>query len=152
MIVRRAGADPAAIRRLLEALPDWFGDRASLEEYVADAERMTNYVALDGETVVGAVLLNQHFTETSEIHLIAVDPAWHRRGVGRALLAAVESDLIAQGARLLEVKTIGPSADNAPYAETRKFYAGMGFLPVEELRGDDSPVSPWPFLILVKPL
>lgn len=148
MNVRLAPSDPASVRRILQALPDWFGDRASLEQYVADSETMANYLAFEGETVIGVILLNRHFAETAEIHLIAVDPAWHRRGVGRALVIAVENDLIAQGARLLEVKTIGPSADNAPYAETRMFYAGMGFLPLEEI----TDAWEWPFLLLVKPL
>jgi ribosomal protein S18 acetylase RimI-like enzyme len=145
----RSEPDPGSVRRLLEALPDWFGDRESLEEYVRDAAGMPTYLARAGGAVVGAVLLRRHFPESSEIHLIAVDPGWHRRGVGRALIALVEAELAANGPHLLQVKTIGPSSPDAAYARTRLFYRGVGFLPLEELP-DLWP--PWPFLILVKPI
>lgn len=120
--------DPRSVRRLLEALPDWFGDREALEEYVRDAADMPTYLARAGNAVVGAVLLRRHFPESSEIHLIAVDPGWHRRGVGRALIALVEAELAATGPHLLQVKTIGPSSPDAAYARTRLFYRGVGFL------------------------
>jgi len=141
--------DPGSVRRLLEALPDWFGDREALEEYVRDAASMPTYLARTANGVVGAVLLRRHFPESSEIHLIAVDPGWHRRGVGRALIGLVEAELAAAGPHLLQVKTIGPSSADAAYARTRLFYRGVGFLPLEELP-DLWP--PWPFLILVKPI
>ena len=147
--VERTAPDPPAVRRLLEALPDWFGEPSALEEYVTDAATMTTYLARSDAEVVGVILLRQHFAETAEVHLMAVDPLWHRRGVGRALIAAVEVDAIAAGTRLLEVKTLGPSAPNEFYARTREFYRGVGFLPLEELL-DAWP--PWPFLVLVKPL
>jgi GNAT superfamily N-acetyltransferase len=99
--------------------------------------------------VVGVLLTERHFPVTAEIHLLLVEPGSHRRGVGRALLAAAEADLRADGVRLLEVKTLGPSYPSEPYARTRRFYAATGFLPVEELHGL------WPgnpCLVLVKPL
>ncbi len=80
---------------------------------------------------------------------MAVDPAEHRHGAGRALVTALERDLIADGVRLLQVKTLGPSRPDAGYARTRKFYQAMGFEPVEEITGL------WPenpCLIMVKPL
>jgi ribosomal protein S18 acetylase RimI-like enzyme len=144
-------ADPVSVRRILEALPDWFGEPAALEEYVADAERLPSYLARAGQEVIGAVLLRRHFEESAEIHLIAVAPGWHRRGVGRALVSALEADLAGSAIRLLQVKTIGPSLADPFYADTRKFYLSLGFLPLEELLGDSSPTSPWPCLVLVKP-
>jgi ribosomal protein S18 acetylase RimI-like enzyme len=44
---------------------------------------------------VGVLLARRHFPGAAEIHLMAVDPGWHRRGIGRALVAALEADLIA---------------------------------------------------------
>ncbi|MDQ2838781.1 MAG: GNAT family N-acetyltransferase [Actinomycetota bacterium] len=151
-VVRRTAPDPAAVRRLLEALPDWFGEPSSLEEYVTDAARMTTYLARVADEPIGVLLVRQHFPEAAEVHLIAVDPGWHRLGVGRALIAAVEADLAATGTRLLQVKTIGPSSSDPFYARTRQFYRGLGFLPLEELLDARSPTSPWPCLVLVKPI
>lgn len=44
-------------------------------------------------------------------------------------------------ARLLEVKTLGPSHPDPAYARTRRFYEKMGFLALEEtdLWGEDTP-------------
>lgn len=142
--------DPDAVGRLLAALPDWFGVESANEGYVRAARRLPTYLASDPTgTAVGVLLVERHFPETAEVHLVLVDPAWHRQGVGRALLRAAEADLRAEGVRLLEVKTLGPSDPSEPYARTRRFYAATGFLPVEELHGlwpDD------PCLVLVKPL
>jgi GNAT superfamily N-acetyltransferase len=149
VVVGPSQPDPSSVRRLLEALPDWFGDRDSLEQYVRAAAGLPTYSARAGDTVVGLLLLRRHFEQSSEIHLIAVDPDWHRRGVGRALVALVEAELAGTGPHLLQVKTIGPSSPDAAYARTRQFYRGVGFLPLEELP-DLWP--PWPFLILVKPI
>ena len=154
-MVGRAAAAPAAVRQLLEGLPDWFGEPSAIEEYVADAARMPNYFARAGEDVIGVLLLRRHFAESAEIQLIAVDRAWHRRGVGRALVTAVQADLTStagSATQLLQVKTIGPSLDDPFYAETRKFYLSLSFLPLEELLGAQSPTTPWPCLVLVKPL
>jgi ribosomal protein S18 acetylase RimI-like enzyme len=58
---------------------------------------------------VGVLLATRHFPSAAEIHLLAVDPSLHRRGVGRALVAALEADLIADGVKFLQVKTLGPA-------------------------------------------
>ena len=64
-----------------------------------------------------------------------MDRAFHRQGAGRALVSAVEADLRADGAELLEVKTLGPSRPDPGYDRTRQFYAAMGFRPLEEIGG-----------------
>lgn len=65
------------------------------------------------------------------------------------MLAAIEADAIARGAKLLEVKTLGASHPDAGYARTRHFYEKWGFLPLEEadLWGEGTPC-----LIMVEPL
>ncbi|USQ78774.1 GNAT family N-acetyltransferase [Ornithinimicrobium faecis] len=143
------GNDPEATRRILGGLPDWFGIPAANEHYVSAAAEKDSYLARVEGSTVGVALIDRHFPDTGEIHLIAVAPEHHGTGVGSALVTAIEHDLRTDGARLLEVKTVGPSHDDAGYAATRAFYAARGFLPLEEIRGLE-----WdgPLVIMVKPL
>lgn len=143
------GHDPEATRRILAALPDWFGIPSANEHYVTAAASKDSYLAqLDGVTV-GVALVDRHFPATGEIHLIAVALEHHGSGVGSALVAALEQDLQTDGARLLEVKTVGASYEDEGYTATRAFYEARGFLPLEEVEGLD-----WdgPTVIMVKPL
>jgi GNAT superfamily N-acetyltransferase len=152
--------DPGAVERLLGLLPHWFGIEAANAEYVRSARELQTYLARPtvgrpgpdpaGTAAVGVMLVKRHFPESAEIHLLAVDPSLHRQGVGRALVGALESDLIADGCKLLQVKTLGPSREDAGYALTRQFYAALGFLPVEEIADLWDPESPC--LIMIKPL
>ncbi|NLG21346.1 MAG: GNAT family N-acetyltransferase [Actinomycetales bacterium] len=143
------GQDPEATRRILAGLPSWFGIPAANEHYVTAAGEKDSYLARVGGATVGVALVDRHFPETAEIHLIAVAPEHHGSGVGSALVDALESDARADGARLLEVKTVGPSHDDEGYAATRAFYLARGFLPLEEFQRLD-----WdgPTVIMVKPL
>ncbi|MGI8879871.1 MAG: GNAT family N-acetyltransferase [Jatrophihabitans sp.] len=141
---------PEVTDGLLRSLPEWFGDEPSIVEYVEAAGRLPTYLATAAEgAVVGVLLLEWHFPTSAEVHLMAVDREWHRRGVGRALVAAAERDVRSAGASLLSVKTLGASRPDTNYAATRKFYGAIGFLPLEEL------LALWPgnpCLVLVKPL
>ncbi|MGW4955744.1 GNAT family N-acetyltransferase [Nonomuraea sp. NPDC004186] len=133
--------------RLLDRLPTWFGIPEANAEYVESATRLPGLLAHAGAEVIGVLLYRRHFAEAAEIHLMAVSPGWHRRGVGRALVDAVTSDVRADGCRLLQVKTLGAKHPDPGYARTRAFYRAVGFLPLEET--DDL----WPgnpCLIMVK--
>jgi GNAT superfamily N-acetyltransferase len=119
--------------RLLGLLPAWFGIPEANAEYVDSATRLPGFVARAGHGAVGVLLVHRHFRESAEIHLLAVHPAWHRRGIGRALLTTAESALETDGCRFLQVKTLGPSRPDDGYAKTRAFYAAVGFTPLEEM-------------------
>lgn len=143
--------DPDAVERLLRSLPDWFGIEESLKEYVEDARSKPTYLAVAPamNEVLGALLVTQHHRESAEIHLLAVSSEHHRRGIGRALVAAFEADMRTAGVRVLQVKTLGPSRPDEAYARTLRFYLAIGYVPLEELHGL------WgenPCLILVKAL
>ncbi len=144
------GQDPLAVERLLRALPDWFGIEDSLVDYVRDAAERPGYLAVDDQgEVVGALVMTRHFPGSAEIHLLAVEPGLHRRGIGRALVDAFEEDMRADGVRLLEVKTQGPSRPDEHYAATLAFYVALGYEPLEEIL-DYWPGNPC--LVLVKVL
>lgn len=150
--------DPDTVARLLRLLPTWFGMPASNEAYVQAARELPTYLAWPAASggseaaagPVGALLARRHFPVAAEIHLMAVDPALHRQGVGRALVHALEADLTADGVELLQVKTLGASHPDAGYKLTRQFYAAMGFQPLEEMIGVWGPQNPC--LIMVKRL
>lgn len=93
--------------------------------------------------------MDRHFSHVAAIHLTDVERGVHGRGVGTAMLRAVEEDAVRHGVRLLEVKTLGASHPDAGDARTRYFYEGFGFLALEEtdLWGEATPC-----LIMVKPL
>ena len=156
-VVTRGEQAPQLVDRLLRSLPGWFGIESANAAYVAAAQTLPTYLAWPGtghgpgteSRPVGVLLADRHFPAAAEIHLLAVDPAHHRRGVGRALIDALEHDLVADGVRLLQVKTLGPSDPDEGYRRTRRFYQAVGFEPLEEL------VGLWPgnpCLIMVKVL
>lgn len=139
------------VRRILEALPDWFGDPDAIDNYVAASEDRVygSFLAIKNGTVVGVALTRRHFLEAVELHLIAVQPSARGEGAGRLLVEQIVAELAADGCTLLSVHTVGPSFDNEPYAQTRGFYSPLGFLPLEEHHGLD---WPGPTLIMVRHL
>jgi len=149
---------PDTVERLLRLLPGWFGIESSNAEYVSKAHELPAYLAWHGAEPLagggqrqpsGVLLAIRHFPLAAEIYLMAVDPGMHRRGAGRALIEALEADLVADGVEFLQVKTLGPSRPDAGYAKTRQFYTGMGFRPLEEI------IGLWPenpCLIMIKSL
>ena len=151
---------PDDVARLLALLPEWFGLPEANADYLEAArtkETWTVRVHADGGAhdgsdpgeVVGVALVDRHFPHVAELHLMVVARDRRGRGIGRALVEAVEADALARGVRLLEVKTLGASHPDAGYAATRVFYERCGFLALEEtdLWGEDNPC-----LIMVKPL
>ena len=133
-ITRVAGSADLAdtTRGLLNLLPSWFGIPESNAKYVESATYLPGLVASFRTQPIGVLLHRRHFPEAAEIHVMAVDPSWHRRGVGRALVATVMADLGADGCTMLQVKTLGSTHPDQGYALTRAFYRAVGFLPLEE--------------------
>jgi coenzyme F420-0:L-glutamate ligase/coenzyme F420-1:gamma-L-glutamate ligase len=141
--------DPAVRSRIAEAvlrdLPEWFGIEESTRQYVEDAATLPTFAV---EPDVGFLCVKQHTPRAAELYVMGVRREHHRRGIGRALVAAAESWCRAGGVRLLQVKTLGPSRPSRGYDATRAFYEALGFVALEELHGlwgEDNPA-----LILVK--
>ncbi len=140
----------ADCERILRSLPQWFGIPESIDRYVASLASLTTFVALvDGE-VAGFVALARPLPESVEIHVMAIDPAHHREGLGRLLIRQAQTWAAEQQARLLYVTTLAASVEYPPYEATRAFYRAMGFVPLLET------TAPWgdenPALVMVKAL
>jgi GNAT superfamily N-acetyltransferase len=148
-IVRRpAGADCASI---LAELPEWFWIPASNADYAAHAEREQAWVAEEGGAALGLMTLVDQGFAAIDIHLLAVRPQLHRRGVGRALVGRALSIARGLGKSYVTVKTRGPSAPYEPYDRTRAFYLGVGFAPLEELTDIWGPENPCLIMIMRVP-
>jgi GNAT superfamily N-acetyltransferase len=138
--VTSGSPEPATVERLLRKLPNWFGIESAISDYVEAARQLPAYLAWPDRApaaglAAGALLAKRHFPSSAEIYLMAVDPAVHRQGAGRALISALEADLAVDHVQYLQVKTLGPSSPDAGYARTRLFYASAGFQPMEEITG-----------------
>jgi GNAT superfamily N-acetyltransferase len=134
----------------MRALPRWFGLEGPLRDYADAARRLPTLVAREGPACVGFLTLAQRTPEAAEILAMGVLPDRHRRGIGRRLVEAAAERAAAAGARLLQVKTLGPSHRSEHYARTRAFYEALGFIALEETTAFWGAENPC--LIMVKPL
>ena len=140
----------AACARILEELPDWFGIETARRRYIEELPACEAYVATAGNEVRGFIAVRQHSPFSAEVHVMAVERAAQRRGLGRALVEHVEGKLRSRGVEYLSVKTLGPSRPDRGYAATRAFYEALGFRPLEETTafwGEENPC-----LLMVKRL
>jgi len=127
-----ASGSGAVCRKILAALPEWFGIEKAVEHYVEVAERSPTLIAsLDGHDV-GLMTVLSHSSYAAEVYLMAVLPAYHRRGPGRLFLGRAEDSLARAGVEFLQVKTLSPSHPSEAYEKTRAFYLSLGFRPLEE--------------------
>jgi ribosomal-protein-alanine N-acetyltransferase len=118
----------AELERLLFAGDDPWSAQTFLDALAAGHHYLS---ARNGNSLIGYAGLARVGAD-AEIHTLAVDPAYHRRGVGRALLRAVLDR--ARGATVfLEVRTDNDSAINLYRSEgfkvigtRRRYYRPSG--------------------------
>jgi GNAT superfamily N-acetyltransferase len=135
-VVERAAGDAhvEGCLTIAQALPDYFTADAVAAIHRALAEGPASVVeeAADGvRAVAGFAIVEHKGPAVAELAWMVVHPARRGQGYGSALLAAVAERLRARGVQLLEVKTLAPEADYAPYEATRRFYERAGFLHLE---------------------
>jgi ribosomal protein S18 acetylase RimI-like enzyme len=137
-----APADLPALEAILRANRPVFSDEECatameiLREGLAvptDADPYQFVVAEEGGLVAGyACFGSVPLTEGAfDLYWIAVDPARHGRGIGRALLESVEGSVAAQGGRLVVVET----SSRSDYDRTRRFYEDQGYAEAARIGG-----------------
>ncbi len=147
-------ADPDRRRSIaadvLLDLPDWFGIPEATRAYVEESGNLPFFAALRDGAPIGFLAIRQTSRCAAEIHVMGVKRACHRCGAGRALVEAAVEYCREAGYRLLQVKTLDERHPDPGYAQTRRFYEAVGFLPLEcfpTLWDEDNPC-----LVMVMPL
>jgi len=121
----------ADCERILRSLPRWFGIEESLLEYVRDSARFPTFHALEDGRSVGFLTVREHFRQSWEVHCIGMLAERRGQGLGKKLHAHVEHWLAGRGVQFLQVKTLADTHPSKEYAETRAFYASLGYKPLE---------------------
>jgi GNAT superfamily N-acetyltransferase len=131
-------ADAAACDAIVASLPYHFGDEHGRELCAAAVRSQTGLLAAAGDTPVGFVTWRPWYTAAAEITWMAVHATERRQGIGRALVAALVSEL-RPAVRYLVVTTLSeatpePAVEDG-YAGTRRFWRRCGFEPVWDPAG-----------------
>ena len=71
---------------IMRSLPKWFGKEESIIEYLEVIDVMPTILADSRNEVVGFLAVNVHNTCSAEMHVMAIRPEYHRRGIGRKLV------------------------------------------------------------------
>ncbi len=107
-----------------EQHPDWRVTQRSAVESACSQEGFHVWVASEGSRTVGFVALRLHPDERmGEIHMIAVDPDWQRRGIAAGLTRHSLAWLKAAGMTTVVVDTGGDPG----HAPARHTYESAGF-------------------------
>ena len=130
-------------REILEMLPEWFGNRQALGEYVEKVKELPYYVAFNNaDNCICFFSVKIHYQHTGEIFVCVVHPEYQHNGVGKALYRVVENYFIQRGCKYVIVKTLSDTVDFEPYAQTRRFYKSIGFeslITLKEMWDEENP-------------
>lgn len=137
MIRPLAPTDAEACDAVVLTLPYHFGNEGGRAECTHAVRTQGGLVAVEEGEVVGFLTLQRHDPRSAEITWMAVRADRRRHGIGKRLIERAARDLAREGVELLSVLTLAESepeereTDN--YADTRRFYRALGFVPLREL-------------------
>ncbi|HEM3533211.1 GNAT family N-acetyltransferase [Streptococcus suis] len=117
------------IKMVLADLPEWFGLPESTKEYIQDGSLLPLWAAFDEDEPVGFVTLMCTSDDCGEVHCMGVKKSHHRKGLGRALMQALEGEARKSYA-YLQVKTVD-QGHYETYDKTIAFYHSCGFAKLE---------------------
>ena len=123
-------ADADVCVEVLAELPEFFTPDTH-DDVRAGVVKGRGWVAVDGDSVVGFVLVEMRFPASAEVTYAAVRPTRRRSGIGTALIDVVLSELARLGVAVVEVKTLDASAGYEPYVATRAFWENCGFRQID---------------------
>lgn len=122
----------AIARRILEALPEWFGIPESREQYIADSALQIMVADIENDAPRGFMCLKQTGDATVELAVMGVLKEHHRSGIGRRLFNVAKAIVHEQGYSFMQVKTVKMGMYEE-YDRTNLFYQSIGFREFEVL-------------------
>ena len=84
-------------RRILEALPEWFGIPQAREDYIRESAEQLFFAAYNQDDSIGFLCLKETGRETVEISVMGVLKEYHRQGAGRELVRAAKRQAAFKG-------------------------------------------------------
>lgn len=115
-----------AVRKVLEALPDWFAIEEGRERYIAESAEQICIGAIQDAEYVGFCCLKETGKDTLELAVIGVLKEYHRQGIGRELFVIAKNIAHEKGYSFLQVKTV-QMGKYENYDDTNRFYISLGF-------------------------
>lgn len=114
------------VRKILEALPDWFAMEEGREQYIKESVEQICIGAVKDTEYVGFLCLKETGKDTLELAVIGVLKEYHRQGIGREMFMMAKNIAREKGYSFLQVKTVqmGKYED---YDNTNRFYISLGF-------------------------
>jgi GNAT superfamily N-acetyltransferase len=138
--IRAATAqDAAACAAIVLGLDDFFTDDVP-GKVRSDLRDHDGWVVDDAGVVVGFAVVERRGARAAEVLWAAVAADRRGAGLGTRLVDHVLDELSADGVQIVEVKTLDPSADYAPYEATRAFWLARGFIQFDTI----DPLPGWP--------
>lgn len=136
---------------ILNKLPQWFSDKKAVKGYAEKVRELPFWAALNEQNIcTGFLAAKTHYGHTAEIYVCGVALEYQHKGIGKQLYYLAEKHFKEMGFKHIIVKTLSDKASSKEYAETRKFYANVGFEPLITL------TEMWdeknPCLIMIKEL
>ncbi len=128
--IKDAAKRAAFTKEILEKLPEWFGNKQALNEYVEKVKDLPYWVAFDDTKIIGFLSVKIHYKYTGEILVCGVHPEYQHSGIGKVLYKMAEKYLVQRGCKYVVVKTLSDIVDFEPYECTRRFYKSIGFEPL----------------------
>jgi ribosomal protein S18 acetylase RimI-like enzyme len=155
--LRVAGADEApAVAALVNAafqVEAFFkrGDRTDAAE-VRDLMQSGEFLVLDEPQPAGTGLTACVYVrmngDRGYFGMLSIDPRFQGRGLGRSMVAAVESYFRARGCRAVDIQVVNLREELPPFYE-RLGYVSSGTLPFPD---DGSSTQPCHFVVMTKRL
>ncbi len=121
-------------RKILEALPEWFGIEQARENYIKESAGQVFFAFEDGDLYDGFLALRETGRDMVEIAVTGVLKGSQRKGIGKALFLAARQYAESAGYSFMQVKTVKEGLYRE-YDATNSFYRAMGFCEFEVLPG-----------------